>query len=250
VISASPREAPRCFEASIGLMGSAAYDGLADAYDAFHHEHPAYYALAADALRRLLGPGPGRCLDVGCGGGHFFDVPRELGWTVVGVDASEDQLRVARGRGPDVEVVCADATALPFDDASFDAAFSMFTHTDVADFAGVSAETLRVLMPGAPFVYVGNHPCFVGATQEHVETGLPRLHPGYRRAGRWDASDAAGAPSEGWRAKLGSFVHLPLGPFLDAFAGFTLERAEELDDGWEYPKTIALALRKPYARSR
>jgi hypothetical protein len=41
------------------------------------------------------------------------------------------------------------------------------------------------------------------------------------------------------------FVHLPLADFLTCFAGFTVEVVEELDDGYEYPKTIALALRKP-----
>ena len=231
-------------------MGNAAYDGLADAYRAFQAEHPAYYKLAADALRRLLGRGDGRCLDVGCGGGHFFGVGSELGWTLVGVDTSEDQLRVARHRHPQIEVVRADAAALPFGDASFDAAFSMFTHTDIEDFGATVRETLRVLEPGAPFVYVGNHPCFVGATQEHVENGLPLLHPGYRRAGRRNAADSPGTVADGWRARLGSFVHLPLGPFLEAFSGFVLEHAEELDDGWEYPKTVALALRKPYATRR
>jgi hypothetical protein len=40
-------------------------------------------------------------------------------------------------------------------------------------------------------------------------------------------------------------VHLPLGLFLAAFAGLTLLAAEELDDGFEYPKTVALAFAKP-----
>lgn len=226
-------------------MGRARYDGLADAYDAFLNANSAYYAMAADALVRLLGPGEGRCLDLGCGGGHFLPAVVPLGWQLVAVDDSEDQLRVARGRFAGVEFVCADASALPFPDASFDAGFSTFTHTDLDDFAGALDETLRVLKPGARFVYVGNHPCFVGATQEHVETGLPRLHPGYRRAGRWDSDAAPGATPGGWRGRLGSFVHLPLADFLSAFTGFVLERAEELDDGSEYPKTIALALTKP-----
>ena len=224
---------------------SAAYDGLAAEYDGFVARGGAYYALAAEVLARLLGRGSGRCLDVGCGGGHFFGAARDLGWDVVGVDASDDQLSVARERHPGLELVPADATALPFGDASFDAAYSTFTHTDFDDFAGALAEALRVLRPGAPFVYVGNHPCFVGATQEHLDTGLPRLHPGYRRAGRWNSADAPGATPGGWRERLGSFVHLPLGEFLSCFAGFTIEAVEELEDGWEYPKTIALAARKP-----
>ena len=243
----APVGAPRSGEASIGPVGSAQYDGLADAYDAFVQTGSAYYAVVANALGRLLGAGDGRCLDLGCGGGHLLDVTLGLGWSVVGVDASADQLRVARRRHPAGDFVHANAAALPFPDDSFDAAYSAFTHTDFDDFAGAVAEVRRVLRPEARFVYVGNHPCFVGATQEHVATGLPRLHPGYRRAGRWRAADAPGATPGGWRELLGSFVHLPLGPFLAAFAGLTLLAAEELDDGFEYPKTIALALAKPRA---
>jgi SAM-dependent methyltransferase len=226
-------------------MSSARYDGLAEAYDAFVDVHSPYYAVAADALRRLLGGGSGSCLDLGCGGGHFTSVALELGWTVIGVDASEDQLRIARRRLPQVELVRADAGDLPLADESFDAAFSTFTHTDFDDFARAAGEVLRVLRRGGRFVYVGNHPCFVGATQEHLETGSPRLYPGYRRGGRWNAAEAPGATPQGWRVRLGSFVHMPLGDFLSAFTGFTLERAEELNDGSEYPKTFALALRRP-----
>jgi SAM-dependent methyltransferase len=238
---------PSNFEAaaSIAVMTVARYDGLADEYDAFVDSTSPYHAAADDALRRLLGPGEGRCLDLGCGGGHFLRVPLELGWQPVGVDVSDDQLRIARTRHPELDFVRADANALPFPDESFDAAFSTFTHTDFESFAGALAEARRVLRSGGRFIYVGNHPCFVGPTQEHTDTGVPRLHPGYRRAGRWPATEAPGTSPGGWRARLGSFVHLPLADFLSCFAGFTLEAVEELDDGYEYPKTIALALRKP-----
>jgi SAM-dependent methyltransferase len=223
----------------------ARYDGLAREYDAFVNLCSPYYTTAAEALRRLLGPGEGRCLDIGCGGGHFMEIPLRLGWDVAGIDASDDQLAVARARHPDVELLCVDAAALPFAAESFDAAVSTFVHTDADDFAAVLREARRVLRKGGRLVYVGNHPCFVGATQEHLESGLPRLHPGYRRAGRWSSDEAPGATPGGWRAQLGSFVHLPLGEFLSSFAGFTLEAVEELDDGWEYPKTIAVAVTKP-----
>jgi SAM-dependent methyltransferase len=226
-------------------MAGARYDGLAKAYDAFVDVDSPFNRVCAEALRRLLGPGDGRCLDVGCGGGHRLTSAIELGWTVVGVDASADQLRVARERLPDVELVHADATALPFADESFDAAFSTFTHTDFDDFAAAMAEARRILRPRGRFVYVGNHPCFVGATQEHRETGLPRLYPGYRNAGPWRATDAPGTTPDGWRAQLGSFVHVPLAAFLNAYSGFVIDEVAELDDGWEYPKTIALAFTRP-----
>jgi SAM-dependent methyltransferase len=226
------------------VVKSSRYDGFADAYDAFADDNSAYYEVADAALRRLLGHGPGRCLDLGCGGGRFVPTLIDLEWIPVGVDDSGDQLRVAGERGLGVELLHADAAALPFLDASFDAAISMFTHTDFDDFAAAMQEARRVLKRDARFVYVGNHPCFVGATQEHLETGVPRLHPGYRRAGRWNVNDAPGATPGGWRERLGSFVHLPLADFLNAFAGLVVVQVEELDDGWEYPKTIALALQK------
>jgi SAM-dependent methyltransferase len=229
------------------VTDQARYDGLTAEYDDFMDAQSAYFHTAAEALVRLLGPGSGRCLDLGCGQGHFFDAVRRLGWDIVGIDLSADQLRAAAGRAPDVELVHADAGAVPLPDESFDAGFSTFTHTDLDDFAGAMAEALRLLQTGARFVYIGNHPCFVGATQEHGDSGVPRLHPGYRRAGRCDAAAVPGATPGGWRSQLGSFVHVPLADFLAAFAGFTLERVEELDDGWEYPKTIAITLRKPQA---
>ena len=69
------------------------YDGLADEYENFLRTHG--YEGARDVLRRLLGRGSGACLDIGCGGGYFLDVPTALGWRLVGIDASRDQLRVA-----------------------------------------------------------------------------------------------------------------------------------------------------------
>ena len=224
---------------------TARYDGLSEEYEAFVDRISQHYVAAEGALRRLLGPGPGRCLDIGCGGGHLLRVPVELGWAVVGVDLSKDQLERAAARYREVELAHADASALPFEDGAFDAAYSSFTHTDFDEFAAAVGEAKRVIRPGGRFVYIGNHPCFVGPTQDYTETGIPLLHPGYRRAGRWQSSDAPGVSPDGWRARLGSFVHLPLADLLCCFAGLTLVAAEEPADGYEYPKTLALAFTTP-----
>ncbi len=223
----------------------ARYDGLANDYEAFQQLHAGYYRVAETALRDLLGSGSGRCLDVACGTGRFLETLLDLGWTAVGVDISDDQLRIAREQVPGAELVRCDAGAMPFEDESFDAAISMFSHTDLDNFAGAIREARRVLKSGARLVYVGNHPCFVGPTQEHVDTGVPLLHPGYRRSGRWSASGAPGTTPGGWRMQLGSFVHLPLSEFVTAFGGWIIVEVLELHDGWEYPKTIAVAVSKP-----
>jgi SAM-dependent methyltransferase len=220
------------------------YDGLADEDAEFLEAHAPYYELAEELLRRLLGPGPGRCVDLGCGTGRFLGVAADLGWQVTGVDVSADQLRLAARAAAAARLVQADAAAVPLDDASFDAAFSTFTHTDVDDFAGLAAEARRLLRPGGRFVYVGNHPCFVGPVQEDT-TRVPVLHPGYRRAGRWDAAAAPGSTPDGWRTRLGSYVHLPLGAFLKAFAGLTLVDADEGNEEREYPTMIAVAFDRP-----
>jgi SAM-dependent methyltransferase len=185
----------------------------------------------------LLGPGPGRLLDVGCGGGSHMLAFAEAGWTPVGVDVSEAQLALARARGCDV--VNARAEALPFDDASFDAAVSMWTHTDVDDYAATLREIVRVLRPASPFVHLGVHPCFVGPHSQFVGgVGLPILHPGYRTTGRYD--EAPGISPTGLRARVGA-AHLPLADLLQAFldAGLRLERVEE-PGAREYPVPLAI----------
>jgi SAM-dependent methyltransferase len=217
---------------------AARYDGLAAWYEEFR---PSLSPDESDALERLLGPGDGRCLDLGCGTGVAFEPLRRLGWSVIGTDVSEDLLEAARERG--METVHALADSLPFDNGTFDAAVSIWTHTDVGDFAAVLDELARVLRAGAPFVYIGAHPCFVGPHSRFIEAkGVPVLHHGYRETGRYD--DGPAISPDGLRARVGA-THLPLGLFLQAFldAGFTIEHFEELGSR-EFPYVVALRCRR------
>jgi SAM-dependent methyltransferase len=218
----------------------ARYDGLAEWFDREFATGPRA-ARPLEATLRLIGSGPGRLIDVGCGTGAFSAAIAERGWEVTGVDVSEDQLRLARRRG--VEVVQTDAGALPFADATFAAAVSTWTHTDVDDFGAILVELARVLAPGAPLVYVGAHPCFVGPHSRFLAgIGTPQLHTGYRETERYE--EGPGVTVEGLRAKVGA-THLPLGLFLHAFidAGFHLEWFEEPTDR-EYPYLVALRWRR------
>jgi SAM-dependent methyltransferase len=221
-------------------VSHARYDGVTEWYEREFVNSELAGVPRAAALR-LLGDGPGRLLDVGCGTGAHTAAFAEHGWSPVGVDISEDQLRPARERG--VEVVQADAADLPFEDASFDAVMSMWTHTDVDDFSALMQEAVRVLRPGGPFVYVGAHPCFVGPHSRFISAeGIPVLHPGYWQTERY--TEAPGISPHGLRAKVGA-VHLPLGRFVQSFLDVSLqfEHFEELERR-EFPYMVALRCRR------
>jgi SAM-dependent methyltransferase len=220
------------------MPGVARYDDVVEWYEEFR---PSLNEDELEVLRRFLGHGPGRCLDLGCGTGVAIPELARLGWTVVGVDVSEGMLERARAYG--AELHRAPGNALPFPDASFDAAVSIWTHTDVDDFASILREAVRVLRPDAPFAYIGAHPCFVGPHSRFIAAeGVPDLHPGYRRTGRYD--DGPAINPDGLRARVGA-AHLPLGLFIQAFvdAGLQLERFEELGSR-EYPYVVALGCRR------
>jgi SAM-dependent methyltransferase len=207
-------------------MASARYDSVADWYD----QQVAWSTAAAAPLTaRLAGRGSGWCLDVGCGTGVHLAALAEAGWSVVGVDASADQLRMARRRaGPGVAgLVQADAARLPFPSGSCPLVVSAFTHTDVEDFTSLVREARRILEVDGRFVYVGLHPCFTGPFAEQPRAdGACVVHPGYGRAG-WQ-TDGPGSVPGGLTSRVG-FRHLPIAGVLNGVlqAELRLCRVEE-----------------------
>jgi SAM-dependent methyltransferase len=217
---------------------AARYDRHVKWYEEFR---PSLDENEVDVLQRFLGPGRGRCLDLGCGTGVAIPELTRLGWTVIGVDVSKEMLSRAAAYG--AELHRAPGEQLPFEDASFDAAVSIWTHTDVDDFPAILHEVARVLRRGGPFVYIGAHPCFVGPHSRFIAAeGVPALHGGYRRTERYDGGPAIGP--DGLRAKVGA-THLPLGLFVQSFldTGFQIQRFEEIGPR-EYPYVVALDCRR------
>lgn len=103
----------------------------------------------------LAGVGPGdRIVDVACGPGSLALPAAQLVEHVHAVDFSEAMLdhlrRLLAEQGVDnVAVLRCDGQAMPFDDASFDAGFSLFGLMFFPDRARGFAELRRVLRPGA-----------------------------------------------------------------------------------------------------
>ena len=213
------------------------YDGLADWYDDWNR--PNAERNAPDVLE-LLGQGDGLCLDLGCGGGLYFEIVAASGRTVVGLDRSADQLRIARARSR--RLVQADAAALPFADETFPAVSTMWISTDVDDYAAVLAEASRVLAPGGLLVFHGAHPCFNGPHTQLMDDGGILAHPTYRMAG-WHQEAPWWGPYV--RRRVG-MRHHPLAELLNAFvcAGLRIEHVAEPGDR-PVPVILAIRARKP-----
>ena len=100
-----------------------------------------------------LEPGT-RLLELGCGVGAVLAVLGQEfpGVGLTGVDIEPKQLEYARGHleraGVEATLVEADATAVPFEDASFDHVWMMWFLEHVADPVAVLREAHRVLAPG------------------------------------------------------------------------------------------------------
>ena len=123
-----------------------------------YHQHARFVSDLGMPVVDLLAPRAGeRILDVGCGDGALTAKLVALGCTVVGVDASPEQVAGARARGLDCRV--ASGEELPFANA-FDAVFSNAALHWMRRPDAVIAGVRRALKPGGRFVAeMGGHGC-------------------------------------------------------------------------------------------
>lgn len=91
-------------------------------------------------------------LDLAAGTGSSSVTFLKPGVRVVAGDFSQGMLAVGRKRHPKVEFVFADATALPFEQAEFDAVTISFGLRNVVDTSKALREMLRVTKPGGRLV--------------------------------------------------------------------------------------------------
>ena len=110
-----------------------------------------------DGLDRRLDDGA-RLLDLGCGNGENA---RRLAnrFDVVGVDVSEEQLRLARAAAPGARFMHADFADLDLPDGSFDAVVALYSimHVPRSRHPRLFASILRWLRPGGFFLASLSH---------------------------------------------------------------------------------------------
>jgi demethylmenaquinone methyltransferase/2-methoxy-6-polyprenyl-1,4-benzoquinol methylase len=126
----------------------AMFDRIAPVYDAMNHLMTVgldgrWRRLAADAV---VEPGDD-VLDACCGTGDLALAGERAGGRVTGLDFSERMLERARRKSGTIEWVRGDLLALPFPDASFDAATVGFGVRNVEDLEAGLRELDRVLKP-------------------------------------------------------------------------------------------------------
>jgi SAM-dependent methyltransferase len=194
-------------------------EGFTDGADAEYTEQ--ILPLAAEHLA-------GACdvLDVGCGEGQVSRLAAAGGAArVVGVDPTWAQLAAARERGGATSYGKADAAALPFSSASFDAVVAclVFEHIDAVDEA--LAEVGRVLRPGGRFLFFLNHPLLQTPGSGWIDDRI--LDEQYWRIGPYLLEDRSLEEVE--KDVHIPFVHRPLSRYVNAMAaaGLFIERMEE-----------------------
>ena len=127
----------------------AMFDRITPVYDAMNRVMTAgldrrWRRLTAEAVVQPAD----HVLDACCGTGDLALAAEGEGGRVTGLDFSERMLERARAKSRTVDWVQGDVTAMPFEDASFDAATVGFGVRNLADLERGLAELRRVLRPG------------------------------------------------------------------------------------------------------
>ncbi len=122
------------------------FDRAASFYDDTRGLPEATMAALTDRLADGLGRAE-EVLELGVGTGRVAVPLSERGYAMTGIDVSEKMLEVLDAKSSAVEAQVADATDLPFGDASFDAVLAVDFFHLVSEWRRAVEEAVRVLRP-------------------------------------------------------------------------------------------------------
>jgi len=158
--------------------------------------------VGEQAIEKMHVPDDARVIDIGCGSGWASRLlaANASNGRVVGIDISDEMIRVARAASSDfanLEFQVASAEELPFENNEFTHAFSMESLYYYADMTRALKEIHRVLAPGGWFVtvvdlYQENEPSHQWIEKLNVPAQLlstAQYHSLFGRAGFVDIQD-------------------------------------------------------------
>ncbi|MGW7691604.1 class I SAM-dependent methyltransferase [Streptomyces asiaticus] len=159
------------------------YDALSRHYEQSYATETKYQPWLGALQERI--PATATVLDLGCG--HGVPVARVLasaGHRVTGVDISGVQISRARELVPEAEFRQADATAVKFPAASFDAVVSLYAliHIPLAEQPPLLARIATWLRPGGWFLGTTGHSAWTGTDDNWLGGGATMW---------WSHADAA-----------------------------------------------------------
>jgi len=90
-----------------------------------------------------------KVLDIGCGTGRVEDLMKtaNIDAKITAADISDEMLKIAKHRHPDIEFVQADINAMPFKDEEFDVVIAAFVIVHIKNLTKAFKEIDRVLKP-------------------------------------------------------------------------------------------------------
>jgi SAM-dependent methyltransferase len=170
--------------------------------------HDGFWEGTWPALKSVLPSPAGLTVDLGCGEGRASRELLDLGHRVVGIDRSPTLAHAALTGSPGLQVVMADAAALPFRHGTVDLVVSCMSLHDMDDFAGAFREIARVVPVGGHFCAALVHPFVTAQDDETLHTDAFRVSRPYLRP----------RPYEDHRERDGlamtfKSVHRPLGAY-------------------------------------
>ena len=177
-----------------------------------------------EAVRRVGLDAGQRVLEVGCGSGVFLRVAADKGASVVGLDASEALIELARARVPEAELIVGDMQFLPYEDGQFDLVAGFNSFFFATDMVAALREACRVAKPGAAVVIqVWGRPdrCDLTAMKQAIAPLLPAPDPG------------APVPPALWEPGVLESIA--------GQAGLTPRSAYDISWAFEFPDEVALA---------
>ena len=187
---------------------------------------PEYTDQIIPIIRERL-MGVSTVLDVGTGEGQVARVLAEIGCEVVGVDPFAAQLETAARRAGGPRYGQAEAAALPFPTAAFDAAVACLVFEHIREVDAAIAEIARVLKPGGEFLLLLNHPLLQTPDSGWIDDQVLDPPEQYWRIGQYLVE--AETLEEVHKDVFVRFTHRPLSRYINALVEHGLIVVEMLE---------------------